>query len=452
MFNTLVQRLQELICPVHARQLAIQHGWQKRQGKISAFQFLYSAVGQASALELTLAAQARTLSQPATRQALDQRYNPAAVGFFRAAFEDALARSLTWQTDSAMTTALQKHFRAIRIFDSTQLPCSEALAELFPGCGGGGSPSAIKVLLSYVYGASQLQLLEILPGKRSDQGLSSRACQEVGPGELGLFDKGFYKASSLAEIGKRGGYFLLPWPHGVQVRGLDAHGQRTLLDVAGHLRASTQAREQWSAVDLGQVPASRLSGVRLLAYRLPQASADRRRAQLREHCRTHGRQPSAQALELAGWLILLTNAPADLLPSTAASYLFRVRWQVELVFKQWKSVLRLQVLKSRNASRVQCELWARLLCALLTFVWHQHANAHCLEHHQSEISFLKLAKHLQQHGQTLARTLFSARERLQVEYRHLWKTILTLARKETQPSRPTTWENLCSHWLEVPTT
>lgn len=449
MFNTLLQRLQQLICPVRALQLAKAHGWHKRQGKISAFEFLHSALGQASALELTLNAQASTLSQPATRQALDQRYNPRAVLFFKASFEECLAQSLTWQTDSAMSTALQKHFRAVRIFDSTQFACSEALAELFPGCGGGGSPSAIKVLLSYQYGTSQLKPLEILPAKRSDQGLSQRACQEVGPEELGLFDKGFYSAQSLASIAQRGGYFLLPWPHGVSVSRRDAQGQRTAIDMAAHLRASTQAVEEWTGVDLGQATQSRLGAVRVVAFRLPEPNAQRRRAQLREHCRTHGRQPSAQALELAGWLILLTNAPACRLPTTALSYLFRVRWQVELVFKQWKSVLRLDVLKSDNPARVQCELWARLLSALLAFLWHQQANAACLELHHSEISFLKVAKHLQQQGQSLVRALFAGRERLESEYRHLWKTMLKLARKECQPSRPTTWENLRTHWLEV---
>src|ERR1035438_4928303 len=85
--------------------------------------------------------------------------------------------------------------------------------------------------------------------------------------------------------------------------------------------------------------------------------------------------------------------------TSAAAYLYRVRWQVELIFKQWKSVLRLQILPSTNENRVQCEVWARLLAAVLGFVWHQHAGAACQSLHQREISFLKLAKQLQQHGQ-----------------------------------------------------
>jgi hypothetical protein len=306
------------------------------------------------------------------------------------------------------------------------------------------------VLLSYDYGAAQWHPLEVLPAKKSDQGLAARACQEIGQDELGMFDKGFYKAEPFRQIQARGGYFLIPWPQSVSVRASDAQGQPgDPLPIAAHLKASTQLWVEWSAVHLGQTQHSRLGPVRLIAFRLSEESANRRRAHLRETCRTHGRQPTAEALELAGWLILLTNAPAQLLPSTAAAFLYRTRWQIELVFKQWKSVLRLDVLPSDNDCRVQCELWARLLTALLVCVWYQHANAACLQLHEREISFSKVAKLVQQHGRLLVRVLFGFREQIESEFRNLWNRILKLARKERQPSRPTTWENLCTNWLEL---
>jgi len=446
MINTLLQRLTQLIRPERAQQIAKEHGWYRRRGKISPFEFLYSSLGQGSALELTLNAQAGSLSEPVTRQALDQRYRPAAVAFFKHAFQESLAQTLNWKTDSAMTGLLQQRFAAVRLFDSTHCPCSDALAQLFPACGGGGALAGVKVLLSYDYGAGQLHPLEVLPGKRSDQGLAQRVAQELGPQELGIWDKGFYKAGALRQVAERGAYFLMPWPQSVGVYRADGPGQRgPQLEVAAELRVSSQNRVEWSAVELGQTEESRLGPVRLIAYRLREEQANRRRAALREKCRTYGRQPTEQALELAGWLILLTNAPTDRLPTAAVGFLYRARWQVELIFKQWKSVLRLDVLPSDNPDRVQCEIWGRLLLGVLTFVWYQHANVACLAQHDREISFAKVAKQLQQQGQSLVRALFGGRERLESEYRALWKKLLKLARKERQPSRPTTWENLCVH-------
>jgi hypothetical protein len=450
-FNTLLQRLTQLIQPHRAEQLAKEHGWRRRAGKILGFEFLFSCLGQSSALELTLSSQASSLSQPVSRQALDQRYTPAAVEFFKAAFQECLVTSLGWKTDSLMVQRLQQRFAAVRLFDSTHCACSDALEKIFPASGGGASRAGVKVLLSYDYGAGQLHPLEVLPATHTDQALAASAAQQVGPGELGIFDKGFYKAQPLRCLAQRRGYFLIPWHRTVTVWELDANGQRDKqIDVAGSLKVSKQSLVEWKAVHLGQTEQTSLKPVRLVAYRLSEESANRRRAQLRETCRTHGRQPTEAALELAGWLILVTNAPVDLLPSASVGYLYRVRWQIELIFKQFKSVLRLDALPTKNPSRVRCEIWARLLNALLVFTWYQHSNAACLQSDQREISFAKVAKLLQQDGQLLMRALFSARERIETEFRTLWKKILRLARKEHQPSRPTTWENLCVHWLDVP--
>lgn len=71
------------------------------------------------------------------------------------------------------------------------------------------------------------------------------------------------------------------------------------------------------------------------------------------------------------------------LPTQALSYLYRVRWQIELVFKQCKSVWRLNVTLARlNPFRVQCEIWARLIAAVVSFAWHAHLQVVVWAQHQ----------------------------------------------------------------------
>jgi hypothetical protein len=55
---------------------------------------------------------------------------------------------------------------------------------------------------------------------------------------------------------------------------------------------------------LGQA-ASQLGPVRLVAFRLAEENANRRRDALRKKCRAYGRTPTAQALVLSSWLILV---------------------------------------------------------------------------------------------------------------------------------------------------
>jgi len=196
----------------------------------------------------------------------------------------------------------------------------------------------------------------------------------------------------------------------------------------------------------------RSPALRVVAFRLSPESAGRQRAKLSEDQRRQGRQPTQKALELAGWLILVTNAAAHKLPSSILSYLYRLRWQVELVFRVCKWVLRLDQTESENPCRVQCEIWARLLAAVLVFNWHAHANAASWKTRRCEISFEKLARMVQQWGHTLARDLFRGTAHLARALSELWEQILKNARKERQPSRTNTVDNLFDHWLNCPAT
>lgn len=64
-----------------------------------------------------------------------------------------------------------------------------------------------------------------------------------------------------------------------------------------------------------------------------------------------------------------------------------LRWQVELIFRQIKTTLRLDKSESDKSYRVQCEIWARLTSAVLLFLWHAHASAECWRRHACEASF-----------------------------------------------------------------
>src|ERR1019366_8307784 len=118
------KRFTQLIRPDLCQRLAKAHGWQKRRGKLSAFEFLYSLVfGQSSSLALTPNTQAPKRGQTVNAPAIDQRYTPAAVAFFKAAFAQGLQQTLEYQLDSPMSRLLQRGFGAIRLFDSTHCAC-----------------------------------------------------------------------------------------------------------------------------------------------------------------------------------------------------------------------------------------------------------------------------------------------------------------------------------------
>ena len=116
---------------------------------------------------------------------------------------------------------------------------------------------------------------------------------------------------------------------------------------------------------------------RLLATRVPPAVAAERRRQLRVEARRRGHAVSAERLKLADWTVFVTNVPAEWLTLEHAWVLARVRWQIELLFKLWKSHGQVDEWRSAKPWHIVCEVYAKLLGQLvqhwivLVSCWHR---------------------------------------------------------------------------------
>jgi hypothetical protein len=175
---------------------------------------------------------------------------------------------------------------------------------------------------------------------------------------LRITDLGYFNIAVFAEMTKEGEYFLSRLQFGTSI-GLPERGAITLLDWLN--------RQEGPFVDqqvlLGQE--QRLS-CRLIAWRVPEEQANRRRQKLRrETMSKKGREPSAERLAWCDWTILVTNVPVELMTPEEAVVLYRARWQVELLFKRWKSQDLVAVLKGSTVVRQMVGVWSRLLAALV---------------------------------------------------------------------------------------
>ncbi len=436
--------------PDEVAEVARQTQWMKRQGKILPFEFVIGAsFAQLSALEMTLNAQAACFTEPVSREAVDERYHQHTVEFFHVLFDRLLAKALLASPSPSLAKELAAHFKAVHLVDSTSFDCPASLAKLYPGAGGKASIANCKILLAYEYNQAQFHPLTVVPGKRPDSALAPELSSLLKPGELAGFDKGFWHPKTFRDIDQKGAFFLTPWQRSSHLWVSDPkqpEAPPVRLEVADHLRHTTQNIVEWPEVWIGD-PQFGLK-VRVAAFRLSEESANRHRQALQRDMQRKGRTPSALSLELAGWLILVTNAPARLLPTSAMAYLYRVRWQVELVFKQCKSSLRIDQTKAKtNIYRIQSEIWARLLAAVVLFAWHAHLQAAAAKPPAREISFAKVVRCLQQHGMSLARDLIRGGDALIQELQRLWRHLLKTTIKGRQRLRKNAWELLNEHWL-----
>jgi len=287
----------------------------------------------------------------------NQRLNEAGVVFM----QSLLGKSMQLCQANKETTALLQQFSAVQILDSSYIALPKTMHEAYPGLGG-GQAAGLKVFLNYDYLQGELSGLELTPGRQADQ-KSRLHLQCATAGSLHLFDLGFFKQEIFAQLDDCGAYFIsryqtqtaLYWP---------VANQR--LDLGQQL-GKMKTDEVNLAVLLGQkarVP------VRLVCRRLPKEVAAERRRKAKRKAKKDGRrkQPSAATLQLLDWAIFITNVPVTWLSVEQILTVYTLRWQIELLFKLWKSRAHLDQIGPYRAERVFCQFYARLI-ALVLFHW-----------------------------------------------------------------------------------
>jgi Transposase DDE domain len=144
----------------------------------------------------------------------------------------------------------------------------------------------------------------------------------------------------------------------------DEHGER--LEVIAQLRrlfanpvSDPQETYVWLTTPQGHYR------LRLIAAPLPQEAADRARQRAYQAAKKKGRTPDQRTLFAAGFVLLLTNLPLHAWPAPRIFSLYRIRWQVELLFKRFKQLLNLDGLRAQDPRLAQTYLLGKLLGAIL---------------------------------------------------------------------------------------
>lgn len=289
-------------------------------------------------------------------QGLDKRLSQArTAAFMRGVLELAAAQAVAAR--GAPPGSLLDRFEAVWLLDSTRLALPPPLAAQWPGTGGSGPAASLKVDVALELKSGRLGL-ELRAGRQGDP--ASPLAARPAPGALHLRDLGYFSLARLREMGRRGEYVvsrLQPGTAAFLGDGARIDWRRWLGGLArqGVAKLDVPVRlgvaEQWP--------------VRLLLWRLPEEAAARRRARLRDNARKKSRQPSAEALALCDWNLLVTNTGLEKLSLDEAAVLYRVRWQIELLFKLWKSHARLGHSRSANPNHILCEIYAKLAGVLV---------------------------------------------------------------------------------------
>ncbi len=335
-----------------------ESGFIKRRRKMSGATFVQSMVfgwlsnGDASLSELQQAI--ANVGVQITPQGLDYRFTREAAECVYRVLQHVVRMMVEHQEPSVPLLA---RFEGVYIIDSSVISLPPVLHAWWSGCGGSaGKTAAVKLQTRLNYSTGQLCDVLLRPGREHD----ATGVIGMGPrpkGSLQLQDLGYFKLDTLAADAAAGRYWLTRLKTNTAL--YTPQGER--LELVSYLQ-HTDATRLDLPLRLGK---RHQIACRLVAQRLAPDQAAAARRKLKRAAQKRGQTLSQARLALADWLLFITNVPPAMLTTQEVLILARVRWQIELLFKLWKSEARLAVSRSTQPWRVLCEFYAKLIAVVV---------------------------------------------------------------------------------------
>lgn len=288
-------------------------------------------------------------------QGLDDRINNRSVEFLKVMYQKAFDK---FKSRQALPIDILKQFTKLFLVDSTFKVLPESMAKEFPGSGGKASKSSLKVQLVYEFIYGNLAQLVVESGRSADQAYT-QYLNVVEPGSLVIMDLGYFRLSSLCEIVAKSAYFIIRYHYPTSL----FHPDGTRIALLDLLQNSNQNPDEIPVL-LGASAKKRIA-CRMISTKVPLGVAEERRRKAKRKAYEHGKTLSDDYLRSLEWSVFLTNVPASMLSTDQVISFYRIRWQIELIFKLWKSYCGLDHILAVREARVLTEFYAKLLVAVL---------------------------------------------------------------------------------------
>jgi hypothetical protein len=420
--------------------LARLTGLNKRTGKckLTGSMFLDLIVFNAEKInEQTLESSCAFLSENYNvlmkRQSLHERFNSSAVLFFSKVLENLLRRRFS--QDSFIEEF--KVYNRILIKDSTCFQVPADLHDKYPGSGGNDTGAAVRIQFEYDILSGSIIELRIDAFNHQDALNAVESIDLVKPGDLVIRDLGYMHKKALNKIDTD--------QKAVYVARLDsridAYEQKELgkyqrIDFS-QLRMQMKLDNTPIIEKIVCLGADKSHSTRLIIALLPQEIEELRLRKInREHKRKGRGEPSKELKARSQLTLMITNEKSSILPAEKVYTLYMVRWQIELVFKAWKSICGLSSVKMVKGHRVECYICGRLILILLAWniIWPIMSQVYRC--HGKLISFYKTIKTITNRVRKFASIFIQKQGSLKDCLNNLYETIVNVNMLECKSEDP----------------
>jgi hypothetical protein len=431
------EKLQDIFDIERTNQVARETKFMIRDRKLDGIKFLKTLVfgylrePQASLNQLCQVSQ--DMEVMITRQGLDDRLNDQAVKFLQECLKTALEKLRTKRCEVAKVL---DSFTEVYLLDSTVQSLPETLKEVFRGVGGNASEAAVKIQLLFGFRSGTMEHLEFVDGRFPDTKYQGHL-NHLAPGSLLIQDLGYFNLSVLLAVIARGSFFLTRWRQDASVFWDQAPQQA--LDMLAFLEQQISQVASYNV----QVGVRARLPCRMICVCLPEPVVAKRRRRLKATAKRVGKTASKHSLVLCDWNVFLTNVPEHRLSPHQILACYSLRWQIELIFKLWKSQAAIKHLRGFCRERILCELYAKMIVLVIAHFVIAPLRFLLIKQ-QIEISSPKALQILRSRAKDLLLSITRPACDLQDELSEITDRILHFARKDKRKKQPNSYFRLVS--------
>ena len=363
----------------------------RKARKISAYDFVLSFLISSCRNQTTFSSWALQIgllsNKCVSKQGLFDRIHSGAVAFSK----ELLQKVILQQSTKNFATSLFTSFGKVLLHDSTTLRLPQVLASVFPGNRSGGEQKAVARIQSII-DIKAMKFINFVVGSftQNDQSASGSVTAFVKKGDLVIRDMGYFVLSTFQSLIRLEVYFLSRLRYDVNL--YDKQGLSLLLKDL--LRAGKPV-DKW--VFIG---AETRIWVRLIMLPLPAEQVNEKIRKAKKD-RDKRLNHSKQYYQWLGYSVYITTVDKDTWTAKEVAKAYRVRWQIEIIFKSWKSGFHLQELLHEgcgNEHRVKVSIYLMLLfiCLFMNKIYVRYSYT-MKKQTNKKISLIKLAKFIAEH-------------------------------------------------------
>jgi hypothetical protein len=382
--------------------LAKSSGFLKRASKITPQLFIdlmFYAVSKEYKSLRNISNEAREeFSMQISKQGLDNRFSQASVDFSKQLLEEALNN----QFREANPIVNLQVFKRVLIKDSTRFDVDKTLKEHFPSYGGKTSEAGVSIQLEYDLKTSKINDLEVQSSLNRDSVDAISKIDLIKGGDLIIRDLGYFHSDVFEYIIEHEAYFLTR---------LHATTKVYLTKECANAISFSKIYQQMATNQIPHLDLEVFVGskkripMRLIIALMPEEIYQKRIRNRNNDNKCSGYTTSQEFKDRAHLNLFLCNIHSSEIKADDVCKLYQVRWQVELIFKTWKSLVRISDMKKMKLARLQTILNMKLLWIVMHWEIIQPIKNHLFKINKKILSIFKCIDTLQEHRKTLRQTI-----------------------------------------------